>query len=205
VKDGNKIQPTAVPGDYKWADISGPNGTPDGVIDSYDRTWLGNPTPNFTYGFTASVGYMGFDLVIFGQGVSGNKIFNELRRLDIAGSNYQNSVLARWTGPGTSNTYAHIVDGDPATNFGRPSQFYLQDGSYFRIKTMQLGYTLPRLLMKKINFEKARIYVSGNNLFTLTKYEGYDPEIGGSQGIYSIDRGVYPQARSFMVGVDFTF
>jgi len=199
-KDGNMIQPTAKPGDYKWLDVND-----DGVINSEDRTWLGNPNPTFTYGLTLNLEYKGFDLVAFGQGVAGNKIFNELRRLDIPGANYMNSALARWTGAGTSNTYARIVDGDPSNNFSVPSQFYLQNGSYFRLKTLQLGYSLPKSLTEKINIAKARIYVSGNNLFTLTKYEGFDPEIGGGQGIYGIDRGVYPQARSFMAGVDFTF
>jgi hypothetical protein len=116
-----------------------------------------------------------------------------------------NSALGRWTGPGTSDTYARIVDGDPSNNFSVPSQFYLQDGSYFRLKTLQIGYNLSGALLEKISFSKVRIYVSGNNLLTLTKYEGYDPEIGGGQSIYGIDRGVYPQARSFMAGIDFTF
>jgi TonB-linked SusC/RagA family outer membrane protein len=198
--DGNKIQPGAKPGDYKWLDVNG-----DGLINSSDRTWLGNPNPSFTYGFTFNVTYKGFDVVAFGQGVSGNKIFNELRRIDIPGSNFMNNALGRWTGPGTSDTYARIVDGDPSGNFSVPSQFFLQDGSYFRLKTLQLGYNLPKSLTEKINFVKTRIYVSGNNLLTLTKYEGFDPEIGGGQGIYGIDRGVYPQARSFMAGLNFTF
>jgi TonB-linked SusC/RagA family outer membrane protein len=198
-KDGNKIQPTAKPGDYKWLDVDG-----DGSITSSDRTWLGNPNPSFTYGFTLNLAYKGFDLVAFGQGVSGNKIFNELRRLDIPGANYMNSALGRWTGPGTSNSYARIVYGD-LTNFGVPSQFYLQNGAFFRFKTMQLGYSLPKSLTDRISIAKARVYVSGNNLFTFTKYEGFDPEIGGGQGIYGIDRGVYPQARSFMAGLDITF
>jgi TonB-linked SusC/RagA family outer membrane protein len=199
-KNGTVIQPNATPGDYKWLDVNG-----DGIINSSDRTWLGNPTPSFTYGFTLNLAYQGFDLVAFGQGVSGNKIFNELRRLDIGASNYMNSALGRWTGPGTSNTYARIVDGDPQGNFSVPSQFYLQNGAYFRLKTLQLGYNLPKRIIENINFSKVRIYISGNNLFTLTKYEGYDPEIGGGQSIYGIDRGVYPQARSFMAGIDVTF
>jgi TonB-linked SusC/RagA family outer membrane protein len=199
-EEGDKIQPHAKPGDYKWLDVDG-----NGTINSEDRTWLGNPNPSFTYGFTLNLAYKGFDFVAFGQGVSGNKIFNQLRRLDIPGSNYMNSALGRWTGPGTSNTFARIVDGDPSNNFSVPSQFYLQDGSYFRLKTVQIGYNLPGSLLRKANFAKARIYVSANNLFTLTKYEGFDPEIGGGQWIYGIDRGVYPQARSFMAGIDFTF
>ena len=113
--------------------------------------------------------------------------------------------MGRWTGKGTSNTFARLSDDDPNNNFSYPSNFYLENGAYFRIKTLQLGYTLPKALMSKAQIEKCRIYVSGNNLLTLTKYTGFDPEIGGSQGIYSIDRGVYPQARSFMVGIDLTF
>jgi TonB-dependent starch-binding outer membrane protein SusC len=197
---GNVIQPSAKPGDYKWLDVNG-----DGTINSSDRTWLGNPNPSFAYGFTLNLAYKGFDLVAFGQGVSGNQIFNELRRIDIPGANFMNSALGRWTGPGTSNSYARIVDGDPSNNFSVPSQFFLQDGSYFRLKTLQLGYSLPKSLTETINFVKARVYFSVNNLFTLTKYEGFDPEIGGGQSIYGIDRGVYPQARSFMAGIDFTF
>jgi hypothetical protein len=197
---GGLIQPGAVPGDYIWKDIDG-----NGSITNTDRTWLGNPIPNVTYGFTVNLAYKGFDLIMFGQGVSGNKIFNQLRRIDINAANYANSALGRWTGQGTSNSYAHIVDGDPNGNFSRPSPYFLQSGAYFRIKTLQVGYTLPKSVLNFAKFDRVRVYVSGSNLLTLTKYDGYDPEIGGGQGIYSIDRGVYPQARAFMAGLDITF
>lgn len=197
---GALIQPNAVPGDFKWVDING-----DGVINDKDRTFLGNPTPNLAYGFTVNLAYKDFDLVIFGQGVSGNKIFQELRRLDILTANYQTSALSRWIGEGTSNTYPRLTDNDTNGNFTKPSNFYLEDGSYFRIKNLQLGYNVPKKFLQKIQFEKARIYASANNLLTLTKYTGYDPEIGGSQDVFGIDRGVYPQARSFMLGIDVTF
>jgi len=199
-KSGALIQPKAVPGDFKWKDINS-----DGVIDSKDRTYLGNPNPNFTYGFTINLAYKDFDLSVFGQGVSGNKIFQELRRLDIPTGNYQTSALARWTGPGTSNTYPRLTDNDTNGNFTNPSNFYLQDGAYFRIKNLQIGYNIPTKTLKAIQLDKARIYVAGTNLFTLTKYTGYDPEIGGSAGTFGVDRGVYPQARSFMLGLDVTF
>ncbi len=194
------FNPTPKPGDYKWKDLDG-----NGVIDDKDRTYLGNPTPTMSFGFSSTVTYKNFDLVIFAQGVSGNKIFNQLRRLDLPEANYTKQVLDRWTGPGTSNTYARLAEGDPSGNFNRPSNFYLQDGSYFRIKTLQLGYNLPQTLIKKAGLQRARVYVSGNNLLTLTKYNGFDPEIGGGQGIYGIDRGKYPQARSFMAGLNITF
>ena len=196
--DGNLIQPNASPGDFKWADING-----DGVITEDDRTFIGDPTPNWTYGLTLSFSWRGFDALIFGQGVSGNKIFQGLRRLDMTTANYQREALGRWTGPGSSTSYPRLNDADPNDNFTNPSDFYLEDGSYFRLKTVQLGYTLPTQLSQKIGLQKARVYLMSENLFTATKYSGYDPEIGG--GVMSIDRGIYPQARSFMVGLNIGF
>ncbi|MFL9485350.1 SusC/RagA family TonB-linked outer membrane protein [Chitinophagaceae bacterium LWZ2-11] len=196
-KAGKVIQPNAKPGDLKFADLDG-----DGSITSADRTFLGNPTPTWTFGFTANANWKNFDLVVFGQGVAGNKIFQGLRRLDIANANYSTKALGRWTGPGTSYNYPRLVDGDPNGNFTNPSDFYLEKGDYFRIKTLQIGYTIPRNITDKAGIQKVRIYISSNNLVTFTKYTGFDPEIGGTS--YSIDRGVYPQARSFMVGLNVT-
>jgi TonB-linked SusC/RagA family outer membrane protein len=195
---GVVIQPNAKPGDFRYKDLDG-----DGKITSADRTYIGNPTPDFTFGFTANVSYKNFDLMFFGQGVAGNKIFQGLRRLDILTANYSTAALGRWTGPGTSNTYPRLTDNDLNGNFTNPSSFYLEDGSYFRIKTLQVGYTFSNGLIKKVGLSKARLYVSCNNLATFTKYTGYDPEIGGSS--YGIDRGIYPQARSYMVGVNVSF
>lgn len=201
-KTGGLIQPNAKPGDFKWADIDG-----DGSITSNDRTYLGDPTPHWMLGFTVSAAYKNFDLKVFAQGVAGNKIFQQLRRLDITTANYQTKALGRWTGPGTSNDFPRLVDGDPNGNFSNPSSFYLEDGAYLRIKTIQLGYNLPKSLLNKAKIQNVRVYVSGNNLITFTKYTGYDPEIGGSGGgwLFGIDRGIYPQARSFMAGVNLTF
>ncbi|MDR6197389.1 TonB-dependent receptor [Siphonobacter sp. SORGH_AS_0500] len=196
--DGKVIQPNAKPGDFRWADLNG-----DGQINEDDRTFLGNPTPTVGYGFTLNLGYKNFDFVLFGQGATGNKIFQGLRRLDIQPANYQTSVLGRWTGEGSTNDYPRIVEGDPNKNFLNPSNFYLEDGGYFRIKTLQLGYTIPKTVTTKIGMQRARIYVMSQNLLTLTNYSGYDPEIGG--GVTSIDRGIYPQARSFMLGLNLGF
>ena len=196
--DGKVIQPNAKPGDFRWADLNG-----DGQINEDDRTFLGNPTPTVGYGFTLNLGYKNFDFVLFGQGAAGNKIFQGLRRLDIQPANYQTSVLGRWTGEGSTNDYPRIVEGDPNKNFLNPSNFYLEDGGYFRIKTLQLGYTIPKTVTTKIGMQRARIYVMSQNLLTLTNYSGYDPEIGG--GVTSIDRGIYPQARSFMLGLNLGF
>ncbi len=196
--DGKVIQPNAKPGDFRWADLNG-----DGQINDQDRTFLGNPTPTVGYGFTLNLGYKNFDFVLFGQGAAGNKIFQGLRRLDIQPANYQTSVLGRWTGEGSTNSYPRIVEGDPNKNFLNPSNFYLEDGGYFRIKTLQLGYTIPKTVTTKIGMQRARIYVMSQNLLTVTNYSGYDPEIGG--GVTSIDRGIYPQARSFMLGLNLGF
>jgi len=196
-KNGNMIMPNAKPGDFRYLDLNG-----DGKITASDRTFIGDPTPKWSYGFTLNAAFKGFDIVVFGQGVTGNDVFNAMRRLDISSANWTSDALGRWTGPGTSTIYPRLVDGDPSHNFSYPSNFYLTNGAYFRIKTIQLGYTLPKSLVSKIGLQNLRFYVSGNNLMTITKYNGYDPEIGGSS--YGIDRGVYPQARSFLFGLNVT-
>ncbi len=193
--DGNMIQPNAKPGDFKYADLNG-----DGAITSEDRTVIGDPTPNFSYGFTISAAWKGFDIMVFAQGVAGNDIYNGLRRLDITSANWTTDVLDRWQGVGTSNTFPRLVQGDPNKNFANPSTFHLSSGAYMRIKTMQVGYQLPKNVVQKIGLNNLRVYFGANNLFTFTQYSGYDPEIGG--GSYGIDRGFYPQARTFMAGVN---
>ena len=198
-KSGNVIQPDAKPGDIKWADLNG-----DGKITSdSDRTYIGDPTPDWSFGISVTAAYKNFDLILFGQGVAGNQVYNGLRRLDIPTANYTTKALNRWTGPGTSNDYPRLSTVDANGNFSNPSTFYLESGSYFRIKVLQVGYTIPASVINKMHLQKIRIYLSGNNLLTLTKYSGYDPEIGGSS--YGIDRGYYPQARSFTAGINLTF
>jgi hypothetical protein len=144
--------------------------------------------------------YKNFDLLVFGQGAVGNQIFQGLRRLDIANANYQTEALGRWTGEGSSNTYPRLTTNDTNKNFNNPSDFYLEDGDYFRFKTIQFGYSLPSSVINKVSLAKARVYLTAENLFTITKYSGFDPEIGG--GVMGIDRGYYPQAKTFMLGVN---
>ena len=195
-KGGAPIQPNARPGDFKWADLDGDGKISDG---DFDKTFLGSSIPKYTFGFTINVDYKGFDLMAFAQGVAGNKIFQGLRRLDILTSNYSTKALGRWTGENTSTTFPRLTDSDPNGNFSRLSDFYLESGDYLRFKVVQLGYTLPNRLFNKIAVSRLRVYVSAENLFTLTKYTGYDPEVGG--GVYGIDKGQYPQARSFIGGI----
>jgi hypothetical protein len=197
-EEGNKIQPNAKPGDFKFADLNG-----DGKITAEDRKVIGDPTPNWTYGFTTSANYKGFDVLVFGQGVAGNQVYNALRRLDVVGANWTSDALGRWTEEGSSDFYPRLVVGDPNKNFSSPSSFYLTSGAYFRVKSFQIGYTLPKKLLSKIGLQQLRFYVSANNLLTITSYTGFDPEIGG--GSYGIDRGVYPQAKSFMAGINVSF
>ena len=195
---GGPIQPDAQPGDFRWADLNG-----DGKIDADDRTFIGDPTPNWSFGFTFNAVWRNFDFLLFGQGVAGNQIFQGLRRLDIPTANWQRNALSRWHGEGTSDSYPRLTVTDTNKNFANPSGFHLQNGDYFRIKTLQIGYTLPQSIISKAGMYRARIYVSSNNLLTITNYNGFDPEIGGSS--YGIDRAIYPQSRSLLLGLNIGF
>ena len=195
---GGLIQPTAKPGDFRWVDTDG-----DGSITDKDKTYLGSSLPKYTFGLTLNADYKGFDVMVFAQGAAGNKIFQGLRRLDIGTANWQTRALSRWTGDGTSTTYPRLTSADDNGNFGKMSDFYLEDGNYLRLKVVQIGYTLPVKMLKKIGGTKLRVYATGENLLTLTKYTGYDPEIGG--GVFGIDKGVYPQAKSFILGIQLQF
>ncbi|RZJ65544.1 MAG: TonB-dependent receptor [Flavobacterium sp.] len=198
-QDGTPIQPNAVPGDFRWKDVNG-----DGEISNDDREFLGQSLPDYTYGFTISLEWKNFDFNMMAQGAAGNKIFNALRRLELQDANWQTNALNRWTGEGTSNSYPRLTADDPNGNYSRSSNFYLENGDYLRLKTMQLGYSLPTDLIAKAGMSRMRIYLMGENLVTFTKYSGYDPEIGGGNTV-GIDRGYYPQARSYMLGVNLQF
>lgn len=196
--DGSLVQPNAVPGDFKWVDNNG-----DGKITDADKVFLGTPIPKYTFGFNANLEYKSFDFLFFVQGNAGNMIFQGLRRLDIQNGNYQTVALSRWHGEGTSTTYPRLTKEDNNGNFSKMSDFYLQKGDYLRIKQVQLGYTFKKSLSSKIGIERLRIYAGAENLYTLTKYTGFDPEIGGD--ISGIDRGYYPQARTLMMGINVQF
>jgi TonB-linked SusC/RagA family outer membrane protein len=197
-KLGNLIQPNATPGDFRWQDTNG-----DGVITEADKTFLGSNIPKVTFGLTLTAEYKGFDAMVFGQGATGNKIFQGLRRLDIATANFQTKALGRWSGPGTSNSFPRLTSDDTNGNFTQMSDFYLEKGDYLRLKVVQVGYTFHNNVLSKWGLSKLRVYVTGENLLTLTNYTGYDPEIGG--GVFGIDKGYYPQARSFLFGAQIQF
>ena len=190
---------STAPGDIRFKDLNG-----DGKITDADRTFIGNPNPDFTYGLNNTLSWHGLDLNVFVQGSQGNDVYN-LNRVYTEGGLYSNGnsstrVLGRWTGPGTSTDVPRAIAGDPNQNL-RVSSYFLEDGSYLRLKTLTLGYNLPKALSQRVAAQTLRVYVTGQNLVTLTKYTGFDPELGGR----GIDFGVYPQSRVFLAGVNIGF
>ena len=202
--------PGIVPGDVKYKDVNG-----DGIISENDRTFVGSPLPKFTYGFTGNVQYKSLDLNLFFQGVSGNKLYNQILT-DIEGFYRPFNLTERvatgsWTGEGSSNTFPRL-SWTGASNNKRPSTRFLEDGSYLRLKNIQLGYTLKRKVLSHVGMSSVRIYASGQNLLTFTKYTGLDPEMytnnnsaGEGARAVGIDWGTYPSARTFTIGLNANF
>lgn len=197
---GVQIQPDARPGDFRYQDTDD-----SGTIDDNDRVDLGNPFPKVTFGLNVNVSAYGFDLGITSAGQAGNKIFSVLRRPDLTMSNYGAWVLDRWHGEGTSNLIPRVAHNDTNLNWTRPSDFYLRDGDFWRIRNITLGYTVN--IPEKYYLRKVRVFASVDNAFTFTKYDGYDPEVGNGGSIFGsgIDRGVYPRPRTVSVGLNLTF
>ena len=197
-KDGGMIQPNAVPGDVRFVDMNG-----DGKITTDDCTDIGKGMPDWTYGLNFHVSWKNFDLSMMWQGTIGNDVYDATRPIDIANANLPSWMLNRWTGEGTSDKYPRFAWGDN-TNW-LSSDLYVYDGSYLRLKNIQLGYTLPKNWTRKAFVSSLRVYVAAENLLTFTKYHGYDPEISSGGTSLGIDRGVYPQSRTWTVGANLTF
>ncbi|MDR3339769.1 MAG: TonB-dependent receptor [Candidatus Symbiothrix sp.] len=193
---------TPEPGDLIWVDSNG-----DGVIDTDDRTKIGNPHPAMTLGFSFNVGYKGFDLALTTYGAFGHQIMKCYR--DFVSSplnNYTTDVFNRWHGEGTSDRYPKM-SASSSTNYSNVSDIYVEDGDYLKIKNITLGYDFKRLL-PKLPVQQLKLYVTAQNLFTFTGYSGMDPEIGYSAGdswTKGIDLGFYPSARTYMVGANIKF
>ena len=192
------IQPKAKPGDVRFKDINN-----DGKIDDDDRTFIGKGTPDWTFGLNLQASWKNFDFSMLVQGVAGVQVFDCTRRTDITSVNLPAYMLGRWTGEGTSNKYPRFMLGDNSNWLS--SDLYVYDGSYVRIKNVQLGYTLPESLVRKALISSVRVYVAAENLLTLTPYHGFDPEIASGGTSLGIDYGVYPQARTFTAGVSVAF
>lgn len=199
---GQKIQPNARPGDLRFVDLDG-----DGAIGEGDRTKTGNPFPDFTYGINLNLEYKGFDLVALFQGSQGNDILNILKYDIYSGAGWYNApddILEKaWHGEGTSNSQ-FAVNANSGDNLTM-SDWYIENGSYVRLKNLQIGYTLPKSAFGK-NIQSMRIWVGGQNLFTITGYSGLDPEMGSTDPKQmGIDVAFYPQARTYMMGVNISF
>jgi TonB-linked SusC/RagA family outer membrane protein len=194
----NKIQPNAKPGDLIFVDLNN-----DGKINDNDRTNIGDPNPKYIAGFNINLNYKDFDLSIFSIGMFGHKVFNGNYRFDKAVSNLPAAWLDRWTPDHTNGKFPRFVTTDPNKNTATVSDFFLEDGSFVRVKDIQLGYTLPQALISKAKINGLRVFVAVDNAFTFTKYTGFDPEIGATSPLsLGIDRGVYPQSRTFRFGVN---
>ena len=196
--EGGLIMPAAVPVDGRFVDLDG-----DGKITADDRTCIGDGTPDWTWGLTLNLAWRGIDLSMLWQGTIGNDVYDATRRNDISKTNLPAYMLNRWTGEGTSDKYPRFVLGD-SVNW-QSSDLMVYDGSYLRLKNIQLGYTLPEHITRRIFISKLRVFVAAENLLTLTKYHGYDPEISSGGTSLGIDYGVYPQARTFSFGVNVAF
>jgi len=200
--NGVVLQPTAVPGDLIYQNVNG-----DDKIDSTDKTRIGNPNPDFTYGFALSASYKAFDFSLNANGVAGNQIVQSYRDQSGAYGNYTSAILNRWHGEGSSNTIPRVTEDN--RNFTQFSDLYIQDGDFLRINTVTLGFDLAKVKQPKTFFaSQFRIYFSVLNLYTFTKYNGMDPEIGfGSSNddqkfSSGVDVGYYPRPRTFMMGLN---
>lgn len=204
--NGELIQPNAEPGDIRFVDANN-----DGQIDQNDREFVGSPNPDFSFGLGGNFQWKGFDMNLFFQGTYGNEIYNGLRQ-DLEGMNlewnYAQTTLNAWTPENMDTDMPRAVINDPNSN-ARTSDRFLENGSYLRLKTLQLGYTLSGSLVESLQVSNARIYVSGDNLFTITDYSGYNPDIGRAGSV--LDRGVdfghiaYPLSQTFIVGMNISF
>ncbi len=196
-------------GTFKFRDVNG-----DGVITAADRTIIGNPHPDFTYGININLGYKNWDLTMFGQGVQGNEIFNYVRYWTdfnvFQGNRSKDMLYNSWKKSGDDAKLPRLNSGDAISQ--QVSSYFLEDGSYLRLKNIQLTYTLPSSLLKKVGMSSAQVYVQGQNLFTLTNYSGLDPDINlrrsgnDNQDIHmGVDEGAYPVAKSYIFGLRFGF
>jgi TonB-dependent starch-binding outer membrane protein SusC len=196
----------AKPGRFKFRDING-----DGQITALDETTIGSPHPDFTYGLNFSANYRSFDFTIYGQGVYGNDLFNYVKYFSHTPAfqaNYSREMLYE-----AGKTLPVLDNNDNYSN--QRSSFYVEDGSYFRLKNVQLGYTIPVKTSSRASIDRVRLYIQGQNLLTFTKYSGLDPDItidnitqgfvGGRDYSLGIDRGRYPTARTILFGVNVEF
>jgi len=199
---GEILQPNAQPGDIRYKDLNH-----DGVLDEKDKKYIGDPFPDLMIGVNGHVGYKNFDLLANFYGTLGNDVFNTTKGKysGVGGENvYAGTYNKVWHGEGTSNNIPRLSVNDANMNYKRPSTFFVENGSYFRCKLLQIGYTLPKNLMRKVTL---RFSFSAQNLFTITKYSGMDPEAAslGSVTQAGIDWAGYPNPRTYLFGLNMNF
>lgn len=193
----NRIN-TAAPGDIRFRDVNG-----DGEITEADRTVIGNPSPDFTYGFSGRVRYKQFDLAAEFMGVYGNEIFRDWNRQSYTQFNFQEHQLGRWTGEGSTNSEPILNDGRP--NNQLVSSYYIEDGSFIRIRNLQLGYNFSQELLSRLNLKGLRIYINAQNPFTWANSTGFTPEIQGDPISFGVDGGTYPIPAVYTMGLNLNF
>ncbi len=203
--NGTLLQPYAQPGDVRFVDVNG-----DGELTGEDRTKIGSPWPDFTTGLNISLSYKGFDFLANLYASVGNELVNDIKddlySTTASESNVKSGLLSKaWHGEGTSNSIPRVSHVDNNQNYTRFSDFYVEDGSFLRLKNIQLGYTLPGSISGKVGLKRCRIYVSGQNLLTVTKYEGVEPEVGGNALNSGFGGWTYPVLPTYLVGLNINF
>ena len=199
--DSNMIQRRARPGDFKFVDAD-----TSGSIDDGDRVNIGNPYPKFITGLNIRLEWKGLDLSMFWYAATGHQIWIANRRNDLAYANFSTDILDRWHGESTSDEVPRVTLSDPNGTWKKPSDYFVKDADFLRLKTITLGYTIPSQITSLIRIERMRIYIASENLLTFTKYPGMEVEVGGGSPLdLGIDHGVYPFARTFTGGLNITF
>jgi TonB-linked SusC/RagA family outer membrane protein len=201
--DAHKVQPLAVPGDVRFKNLNG-----DDKLDSDDMDFIGNPVPSLTYGVNIGLEYKGIDFLLSLTGVSGNSLYYFQKNYLMNGGfpyNKLAAILNRWQKEGDQTNVPRVSTNSQNDNF-RTSDFYVESGSYLRLSNLQLGYTLPLSLTRKIGIQRTRFYISANNLYTFTKYSGFDPEITIENPLNGgYDLSAYPVSRTVLFGLNLTF
>lgn len=200
--DSRRTDGQIKPGDVRFLDLNN-----DGIVDDDDRTIIGSPQPKINYGFSAGANFKGFDLNLFFVGVGGSKIYNADRMQGLDASypfNLYSEEKDRWHGEGTSNTIPRVSIDNANRNY-RPSDLFIEKGDFLRLKNMTLGYNIPKNAISKLKMTQARIYVTGQNIVTFTKYTGLNPELGYVNGQLNVDYAQYPLARTWTIGATVSF
>lgn len=208
--NGVQYQPNAIPGDVKFVDLNG-----DGTIDASDKTYLGKPLPTMSYGLTINLSYKIVDFSAVLNAVTGNSVYNATIRPGQGTNNrLENYYTDSWLPENTDASWFRPTINDNNRNF-RESDLFVEDASYLKLRNVQIGVTIPSKLTRIIRIDRLRLYASGSNLLTFTKYTGGDPEIGRTPGIQNnsseqwksigIDRGFYPTAKTYTFGINVTF